>query len=114
MTIVRDLDAPVTQRDLDAFASSLGSEKREIEHLAEELPRLMREAARHGLLEAIEELAKADNAHGDKLLKRAFVHFSESATSGLSQWIGKRVLMILAAAAFSSSIVWAVMTGRIK
>jgi hypothetical protein len=43
-----------------------------------------------------------------------YKRLSEHTTNGLSQWVGKRVLMILIAAAFSGSIAWAVMTGRIK
>jgi len=46
--------------------------------------------------------------------RAGYDQLSSHATNGISQWIGKRVLMILIAAALSASIGWAVVSGRLK
>jgi hypothetical protein len=48
------------------------------------------------------------------ILDTVFNSWSKKASDTVAQWVGKRVLMILFAALLSSSIVWAVLTGRIK
>lgn len=52
----------------------------------------------------------ADDDVGRRFWERGYSHLSD----GISQWVGKRVLLILIAAALSASIGWAVLTGRIK
>ena len=59
------------------------------------------------------------NAARDQELRKelwvdAYERISDHATNGISQWIGKRILMILVAGALSASIGWAVLTGRLK
>lgn len=56
----------------------------------------------------------ADDDVGRRFWERGYSHLSDHATNGISQWVGKRVLLILIAAALSASIGWAVLTGRIK
>lgn len=78
-----------------------------------DLHNLMRDAVRAGVRDAIDDIVRDDSEFG-RLTGKLYGGLSEHATAGLSQWIGKRVLMILLAAALSGSIAWAVMTGRIK
>ena len=69
----------------------------------------IRQAVRQGMEDALrnEELTK-------RFWEVGYEHLSKHTTAGLTQWIGKRILMILAASALSASVAWAVITGRIK
>lgn len=80
-----------------------------MERREREMVAAIRGAVRDGIQEALrdEELARRFWASG-------YAHLSGHATNGISQWVGKRVLMALIAAALSASIAWAVVTGRIK
>lgn len=78
-----------------------------------ELHNLVRDAVRAGVRDAIDDLVRDESEFG-RLTGKLYGGLSEHATNSLSQWIGKRVLMILLAAALSGSIAWAVMTGRFK
>lgn len=53
-------------------------------------------------------------ATDEVVTKNFYTRLADHATNGVSQWVGKRVLLILVAAALSASIGWAVLTGRLK
>lgn len=80
-----------------------------LERREREAANTIRSAVREGIQDALrdDELARRFWAAG-------YQHLSGHATNGISQWIGKRVLMALIAAALSASIAWAVVTGKIK
>jgi hypothetical protein len=105
----RDDDSPATHRDMKVLAGSLGADAREQRQASEELQALVRKAVADGMRDVIN-----DHELIERFWKSGYAHLSEHTTDSLSQWVGKRVLMILVAAALSSSIAWAVMTGRIK
>lgn len=104
-----DLDLPATRRDLDVLIKTIGADQRELEHRRAELPGIIRQAVAQGMRDAM-----ADEQMTAKFWEAGYRRLSQHTTDGLSQWVGKRVIMILVAAAFSGSIAWAVLTGRIK
>lgn len=75
--------------------------------------RIVRDAVRSGVRDALDEIMH-DESQWDRLTERLYIGLSTHATNGVSQWIGKRILLGLLAAAVSASITWAVLTGRLK
>jgi hypothetical protein len=73
------------------------------------LPGRISDAVELGLRRVVE-----DEEVGRRFWERGYDRLADHATNGVSQWVGKRVLLILVAAALSASIGWAVLTGRIK
>ena len=79
----------------------------------DELRREMQAAMKVALREVIAE-ALADADLERRVTERLYRQMSEHATKGISEWVGKRVVMVLLTAAMSGSIAWAVVTGRFK
>jgi len=77
------------------------------------LHELIRDATRRGVRDAIDEFLHDDSEFG-RLSERLYGKLSEHTTNGITQWVGKRILTIMLAAALSGSVAWAVLTGRIK
>lgn len=73
------------------------------------LPSQISDAVERGLRRVVE-----DDEVGRRFWERGYSRLADHATNGVTQWVGKRVLMILIAAALSASIGWAVLTGRLK
>ena len=80
-----------------------------VQHLANELPHMMRTAVASGIREVISdpELTK-------KFWEQGYTQLQEHAVRNGSQWVGKRVLTSLVIAVVTAGLIWLVKTGALK
>jgi vacuolar-type H+-ATPase subunit E/Vma4 len=95
-------DTPATRAEVDALANIMSADMRE---LRRDIVPTVREAVREAIKDALND---------PEISRRVYVELSRHASDNLAQWIGRRVLVFVAAMLVSASVAWAALTGRLK
>lgn len=93
---------PATRGEIDALERLVSAEIREIR---QELPPLIEAAVQRAVRQTLTD---------PSVSRQVYDELSKHASDGLALWIGRRVLVFVAAMAVSATVAWAALTGKIK
>jgi vacuolar-type H+-ATPase subunit E/Vma4 len=91
-----------TRQEVDALANVVSADMRE---LRRDIVPTVREAVKDAIRDALAD---------PEISRRVYAELSRHASDNLAQWIGRRVLVFVAAMLVSATVAWAAMTGRLK
>lgn len=91
-----------TRAEVDALANIMSADMRE---LRRDIVPTVHAAVKEAIKDALAD---------PEISRRVYAELSRHASDNLAQWIGRRVLVFVAAMLVSASVAWAALTGRLK